>query len=184
MLGSTGSDDHDNRARLNALFSMHGQTVLNFAVRRARNLADAEDAVAETFLVAWRRLEDVPEHNSLPWLLGVCRRILANQRRAIGRRASLLARLARVAPRDGEVPDHGTGVAAAALARLTDSDRELLQLIAWEQLSYSEIAVTLGITTNAVAVRAHRARARFRTEFAKAVSNRVDPDTLLNDAED
>ena len=60
--------------------------------------------MAETFLVAWRRLDDVPA-DALPWLYGVARRVLANQRRSADRGAALERRLAGAerpaAPRPG-----------------------------------------------------------------------------------
>ena len=76
------------RARqFEAIFSAAYPRVLGYAIRRTSDRAAAEDAVSETFLVAWRRLDDVPAE-ALPWLLGVARKVLANQRRAAGRRAA------------------------------------------------------------------------------------------------
>src|SRR4051812_24875715 len=78
-------------ARFERLFSDHQRAVLAYAMRRARSLADAEDVAAETFAICWRRLDIVPEVNPLPWIYGVARRVLANQRRASGRRERLLS---------------------------------------------------------------------------------------------
>jgi RNA polymerase sigma-70 factor (ECF subfamily) len=125
-------------------------------------VADAEDAVAETFLVAWRRLDDMPTGDeALPWLYGACRRVLANQRRANDRRHRLIDRLRRHRPLAiGPDPDE-PGPAIAALAMLREDERELLRLVAWEELTHGQIAIALGITPNAVAIRLHRARNRF-----------------------
>ncbi len=82
----------DNGERwFDALFEAHYRDVLRYVLRRAP-LASAEDVLAETFLVAWRRSEQIPD-DPLPWLLGVARRVLANQRRGELRRDALLGRL-------------------------------------------------------------------------------------------
>lgn len=152
------------------LFAEHGRAVLAYALRRCPNAADAEDAVAETFTVAWRRRTRVPPGGEArPWLYGVCRRILANQRRGEARRWRLLDRLTRHEPTTqaakSEVGD-SAGPAIEALGRLRGDDQELLRLVAWEGLHNTEIATALGITANAVSIRLHRARARFGIEFA------------------
>lgn len=131
-------------------------------MRRTRSAADAEDVAAETFAICWRRLDIVPQANPLPWLYGVARRVLANQRRASGRRERLLSVLK---SRDVETPvqlgQDTDSPPMRALASLSASDQELLRLVAWEELSHADIALVLGITQNAVSIRLHRARARF-----------------------
>jgi RNA polymerase sigma-70 factor (ECF subfamily) len=151
-------------ARFEALFRAHERAVLAYAMRRTSMPADAEDAAAETFAIAWRKLEAVPVvvDEALPWLYAVARRVLANQRRGIGRRERLAALLqVRDVPTPQHVGEAQDGPAFEALARLSASDQELLRLVAWEELGNQQIAVVLGITTNAVAIRLHRARQRF-----------------------
>ena len=81
-------------ARFEALFQAHHRRVLAYALRRSSREADAEDVVADTYAVAWRRIADIPDgDDALPWLLGVARRVSANQHRSAGRIAGLLARL-------------------------------------------------------------------------------------------
>jgi len=127
--------------------------------------------VAETFLVAWRRLGDVPEEpRTRLWLYGVARRVLANQRRGERRRTSLGERLA--ADLATAVPDHAPGVAERlryghALDRLGERDRELVLLHAWEGLEPREIAEVLGVSAVAVRSRLSRARARLRALLAE-----------------
>lgn len=147
--------------RFNTLFSEHHRRVLAYAMRRTPTLADAEDVAAETFIIAWRKMESIPV-DGLPWLYAVARRVLANHHRGNGRRERLAA-LLRVADvptpmRAGE--DHD-GPAFTALASLSPADQEVLRLVAWENLGNQGIAVVLGVTPNAVAIRLHRARARF-----------------------
>ena len=154
--------------RFEGLFRENYPLVRAYALRRAA--ADvAQDAVSETFLVAWRRLEDVPE-DALPWLYGTTRRVLANQRRAAGRSAALEERLARSGPAPGQA-DIGAHVADAelfrlALDRLSERSREALMLVAWHGLSGARAARAAGCTKAAFAVRLHRARARLAAELA------------------
>jgi RNA polymerase sigma factor (sigma-70 family) len=147
--------------RFEQLFSAHQRSVLAYAIRRSASHADAEDVAAETFVIAWRKLHAVPE-DALPWLYAVARRVLANQRRGLGRRERLAAafRLKDV-PTPMRVGDDVDGPTFQALATLSPSDQELLRLVAWEELGNQQIATVLGISSNAVAIRLHRARARF-----------------------
>lgn len=155
-------------ARFDALFIEHQRHVLAYALRRTGALADAEDVTAETFTIAWRKLASIPAE-PLPWLYAVARRVLANHRRGTGRRVRLAAllRVEDVATpiRAGE--DHD-GPAFAALASLSPADQEILRLVAWEELGNRQIADVLGISPNAVAIRLHRARARFAAALGSA----------------
>jgi len=155
-------------ARFDALFSEHQRHVLAYAMRRTQTLADAEDVAAETFIIAWRKIDAVPAQEPLPWLYAVARRVLANHRRGNGRRERLAA-LLRV--EDVSTPMHAgedrDGPAFIALASLSPADQELLRLVAWEELGNQQIAAVLGITPNAVAIRLHRARARFAEALAR-----------------
>jgi RNA polymerase sigma-70 factor (ECF subfamily) len=155
------------RTRFETLFSDHQRRVLAYAMRRTQALADAEDVTAETFTIAWRKLDAVPA-DPLPWLYAVARRVLANHRRGRSRLERLTALL-----RVDDVPtpmlageDHD-GPAFAAFASLPPADQELLRLVTWEDLGNQEIAVVLGVTPNAVAIRLHRARARFADALAR-----------------
>ena len=125
--------------------------------------------VAETFLVAWRRLDEVPEE-AKPWLLGVARRVLANQRRAAGRRHALTERVAGV-PSNEQEPSRRPAV-LEALARLSETDREIVLLVAWDGLSIQEAATALRCTRTAAKVRLHRARRRFRAELHRLERSR------------
>ena len=155
-------------ARFDALFTAHQRHVLAYAMRRTQAQADAEDVAAETFTIAWRKIDDIPAVEPLPWLYAVARRVLANHRRGNGRRERLAAllRVEDVATpiRAGEDRD---GPVFAALASLSPADQELLRLVAWEELGNQQIAAVLGITPNAVAIRLHRARTRFADALAR-----------------
>ena len=162
-------------ARFDLLFTEYQRAVLAYAMRRSQDLADAEDVAAETFIIAWRKIDSVPATEPLPWLYAVARRVLSNQRRGNGRRERLAA-LLRV--EDVATPllagEDQDGPSFVALASLSAADQEILRLVAWEELGNQQIAAVLGITPNAVAIRLHRARSRF-----EAALDRVDRATDL-----
>lgn len=156
-------------SRLEQLFQAHERRVLAYALRRTPTPADAEDAAAETFSIAWRKIDQVPD-DALPWLLGVARRVIANQRRGNQRRSWLFEKLGRQGLSEPIPPgaiDPGEGPALVALARMRPDDQELLRLVAWDELDQRTIGLMLGISVNAVAIRLHRARGRFRDELMK-----------------
>ena len=175
-----GHDAVEQRFRL--LFERQWRRVRAYTLRRTSNPAAADDVVAEVFLIAWRRVGDVPEDNELAWLLGVARRVLSNAHRGDARRDRLLARLHEATPR--AVPqDDMAGVIEAdeaaanigeALRRLRPADAEILQLAAWEQLGHAQIAIVLECSVNAVAIRLHRARQKLAEELAKGWANSGD----------
>jgi RNA polymerase sigma-70 factor (ECF subfamily) len=140
-------------------------------LRRTAQPSDAHDAVSETFLTAWRRRDDLAKHEDpLPWLYGVARRVLANQRRAGRRRERLEAKLAgERAGADGVEPVESLDQPVLrALRRLRPLDQEVLRLVAWEGLTPARIAAVLGCSANAAAIKLHRARKRLREELEKA----------------
>lgn len=169
QLSPASPSDAARRDRFAQAFEEHFRAVSAYALRRA-SPAEAEDAVAETFLVAWRRLDELPEEVK-PWLLGIARRVLANQRRAAGRRNALAERVAGAAASEHE-PARCPAV-LQALAALSDTDRELLLLVAWDGLSIPEAATTLRCTRTAVKVRLYRARRRLRAELDRLEPGRT-----------
>lgn len=143
------------------MYRLHEQRVLAYALRRAP-LEVAKDAVADAFLAAWRRFEELPR-DPLPWLLAATRKTLANQRRSAVRQEHVVGRVKDaygVTPLQRDEPNDGATV-LAALARLDDSDREALTLIAWDGLTPAEAARVLDCSASAFRVRLHRARRRF-----------------------
>ena len=157
----------DPETRFENLYRAHADQVHAYALRRTSPGA-ADDVVSETFLVAWRRLSDVPEQ-SLPWLLGVARRVLANRRRTDSRTDALTRRLAGsepVATPGHDVDDERNQRVRSALAGLRERDRELLMLVAWEGLRVHEAAEVLGVRSGTLAVRLHRARKRLSEALA------------------
>jgi RNA polymerase sigma-70 factor (ECF subfamily) len=145
--------------RFDRLFAAHFESVRAYAWRRDPTTAD--DVAAETFLVAWRRLDHVPSE-SLPWLIGVARNVRLNVLRSERRRAALDARLAGTAAPDVVEPEHRVVSAdvGAALARLSERDREVVLLAAWEGLDTAGIACALGCSRANASLRLFRARKR------------------------
>jgi RNA polymerase sigma-70 factor, ECF subfamily len=163
----------DRRARMDELFTAHAAAVYAFAVRRSTP-ATAEDVVSETFLVAWRRLDDVPDAPK-PWLLAVARRVLANQRRSDGRQSALRSRLGAndidpSGPTAGGPP--AKAAVLAAVAALPPAERDAITLIAWDDLTAAEAAIVLGCSRATFYVRLHRAKQRLAAVLDDTTSPR------------
>lgn len=145
------------------LYRAHHAAVCRYVARRLGPVDDdtVRDVAAEVFTTAWRRRSVVPPE-PLPWLYGVARRVLANERRGSRRRQRLTDRLsAQPAPAPATV-DVDRPVVLDALDRLSPADREVLALAAWEELGPADIAVVLRCSRSAASMRLHRARVRLR----------------------
>lgn len=157
------SQDDERRSRFEAIFDETYEPLLAYARRRAP--ADADDVVAETYAVAWRRLDNVPG-DPLPWLYAVARRVLSEERRAGRRREALLERMWNEVRHDGmSFARSSESAVLAALARLDARDQEAILLVAWEGLSAERAAKAMGGSTAAFRVRLHRARKRLRARL-------------------
>jgi RNA polymerase sigma factor (sigma-70 family) len=154
------------QARFNRLYREQGCAILAYALRRVEDPEDAADVVAETFLVAWRRFDEVPvDDGARLWLYGVARLVVTNAWRAERRRTRLGARLAESLRTEIATHQAPRGEAAEilrAIGELGEEDRELLLLISWEGLSPGEAARVLGVSGLAARSRLHRARRRLR----------------------
>lgn len=166
--------DAERRERFDNLFAAFGRDVVAFCRSRAASSSDGEDAAAEVFLVAWRRLDDVPGGDAARvWLYGTARRVLANQRRSSRRRGALQERLTATPDVPASTPvEHEAEreLVRKALLRIGPRDREVLLLAEWEGLSPAEIAAVSGCLTVTARGRLHRARRRFRTAFEELSS--------------
>jgi RNA polymerase sigma-70 factor (ECF subfamily) len=165
------SDVQRHQERFCELYRAAGPGLAAYAGRRCHEKADADDVVSEVFLVAWRRIEDVPDGDAaLPWLYGVARRVLSNGRRTQLRYLGLASKLGGLRQTHSDVEGEVVGrssaaTALAALARMKDQDQEVLRLSAWEELSNLELGAVLGCSENAATLRLHRARRRFSREL-------------------
>lgn len=156
--------------RLQRLFDAHGDAILLYFKRRTDSEA-ARDGTADTFLVAWRRIDDIPLGRELPWLYGVARRVLSQQRRSRRRRNRLVEKLAGLAavtapgPETIVVRNAEDAEVLEALNRLRPDERELLRLATWEGLSHAEIAEVFGCSAHAVDQRLYRASRRLARDL-------------------
>ena len=139
----------------------------------------ADEVVADTFLVCWRRFDRVPKHNALPWLYAVARRCLANRLRTGRREQAWTGPAVAMAP-DPTADAYETRARArdvlAALAQLPPKEREALQLCAWEGLTPSDAAQVAGCTGPAFRVRLHRARRRLAAALGAAPLKTLEED--------
>lgn len=167
----------ERQRRFDALFAAYGPDIVAYCSWRTPSGSDPQDAVAEVFLTAWRRLDELPEGDAARvWLYATARRVLANQRRASRRRAALhdcLAVEAAARPQDPAPADREETLVHEALRRLGPHDREVLLLAEWEGLSPAEIAGVLGCLTVTARGRLHRARRRFRAAYEEVHPHRT-----------
>jgi RNA polymerase sigma-70 factor (ECF subfamily) len=162
----------ERRRQLEALFVAHAAAVRAYAARRVPR-GDVDDVASDVFVVAWRRLDDIPE-DALPWLLACARRIVANRVRGTRRQRALRHRLGleRPAPLGMTIPDAGL---AEALGALNPADREALMLVVWEGLDHTRAAVVVGCSPRAFSMRVHRARHRLAAALARHDQTCLDP---------
>jgi RNA polymerase sigma factor (sigma-70 family) len=153
--------------RFEKIYKEHVEAVRSYVRRRAPE-AIVDDVVSDTFLVCLRRIERVPAE-PLPWLYSVARKTLANERRK--RRRVAHGHEALTASPDPV----GDGELAAAFNALSERDREILRLVAWEGLSLADAATVLGCSAVACRVRYHRAKSRLASKLAAAASFQPEP---------
>jgi RNA polymerase sigma-70 factor (ECF subfamily) len=165
----------DDRSRFEAMYRETVRRLFAYVLTRTHR-DDASDIVSSTYLVAWRRLNEVPT-DALPWLIGVARRVLADQRRSDARQRAVAQRLGEEGSA-GWDPNFDVGESMAlrgdirgALARMRPQDRDIVILAAWHGFGTEQLAVTLGCSKSLASLRLHRARRR----FARHLNLQADP---------
>lgn len=163
----------NGEAEFRRLYDQHYDAINSYFLRRTSAL-HAPDLTAEVFLVAWRRIDDVPRgEDTLLWLYGVAANVVAHYRRSKARSARLDTRLRSVPANGSDEPEPQVVRHAeydqvlAAARRLRPADQEILRLAAWEELPHDQISRLLGCSVAAVDQRLHRARKRLAKEFHK-----------------
>jgi len=153
-------------SRFRAIYDATAEDLLRFLLRRTPTPEDAADCLADAFLIAWDKRDALPSapEDARPWLFGVARNVLRRSQKRDGRASTARAELARElegTQRQFPADDPVT----AALERLSPVDREIIEMLAWDQLPPREIAAILQLSPNVVRIRAHRARLKLRTEL-------------------
>ena len=158
-------DVEARRARFEAVARDVMEPLRRFLARRT-DPTTAEDALADTLLVLWRRYDELPAE-VLPFAYGVARLSLANTERGARRQRRVVGRIATLdPPREAPAPV-GDDRLSEAMAGLPSGDVEVLRLWAWEQLTPTEIATVLEVTPNAASIRLHRAKEKLRESLRK-----------------
>jgi RNA polymerase sigma-70 factor (ECF subfamily) len=170
MVESRGVRVTDRREeRFRCIWEEHSGRVLAYVVRRLGSEREAEDIVAETFILAWRKIENVPE-DPVPWLLGAARRVLSHYLRSTRGQRALRQKLDRASktPSTCLVEDGAwaTERLVAAYGSLSPADQEMLTLVDWEGLSNEQAASVVRCSASTFAVRLHRARNRLKRHLA------------------
>jgi RNA polymerase sigma factor (sigma-70 family) len=177
-IGGSAMDKREQRFR--DLYEEARPRVLRYVTRRCMNSEDAAEIIAETFTIAWRRIDDVPAGaDGVLWLFGTARNLLSNERRRAQRRSETVERLGTVLAR-GQIHavdpiDEDRLRAASLLARLSPDEQEILMLATWEGLTSEELATTLGCSSIAARLRLHRARSRLNREMKVFDRPKQDP---------
>lgn len=171
----------DEEAKFAELYRAYGKQIHAYCLRRTSR-SHAADAVADTFLVAWKKIEQVPSGEAtLLWLYAVAFRVLSHQWRTRARSQRLRDRLGGLADPGVEPPDvlvirdEEYRMVLKASARLRPIDQEILRLTLWEELSHADAALVLGIDSDAVKQRAYRARRNLANEYQKITNDRRPP---------
>ena len=174
----------DMRAsRFAALYNDAYGDVLRF-VRRRAGPHRAEDVVHETFLVAWRRFDDVPSGigDARAWLFGAARKCLLNDQRSQTRQGALEVRIAEVTKEITDAEDDLIAFhvdLASAWQRLRPEDQEVLALAIWESLPSPQAGRVLGISAAAYRIRLYRARLALRRALKHTTSTAFDAENSV-----
>jgi RNA polymerase sigma-70 factor, ECF subfamily len=175
----TAHETSDPRDTFEDLYRATRTDLLRYLIRRCPDTEDAADLLAETYLTAWRKLDAIPAGEAAQlWLYGVARNLLLRSARRRRVASALIGRLAdefqaAQSTPTADQPQHQA--LRLAFAELSEQDREILTLTAWERLAPREIAQVTGLNANIVRIRLHRARSRLKRQLAHAHETAVKP---------
>jgi RNA polymerase sigma-70 factor, ECF subfamily len=158
----------DTEEWFSQLYQQTNQDLLAFLLRRCANTEDAADCLAETYRITWEKRDHVPPGDEIrPWLFGVARNVLRRENHTGRRDAALCNDLAVALERSTASTEAPATKVAESLSVLSDLDREIITMIAWDRLTPREVATVLDLSPNVVRIRASRARQRLRTHLAQ-----------------
>ena len=175
-MGMSVVDEAVAEERFERMYAAYERQVYAYCLRRI-DRDQAIDCTAETFLVAWRRISDVPgDDKALPWLYRTARNVMGDRYRQRTRRRALVDALETNPtvnrsdePETVVVRREADAAVVDALRRLRPADQEVLRLAVWEELSHAEIGELLGCSAHAVDQRVHRAAKRLGRELQTKV---------------
>jgi RNA polymerase sigma-70 factor (ECF subfamily) len=176
--------DRRREQRFSVLVESHADAVHRYLRNRLSggDGIDAEDILADVMLIAWQRLDDIPPDAEAPWLFGVARNRLMNAHSKRSRRAAISRR---IRPHGPSAPAEDVALAdialRAAIDVLPEPEREALLLTAWEGLTPNQLAVALGVSVNAAAIRLSRAKSMLLDQFRADVELPESSDSLARD---
>lgn len=158
-----GSDGEE----FSRLYNETSRDLLAFLLRRCPSAEEAADCLAETYRIAWEKRNRIPAGDEArPWLFGTARNVSRRERATQERAAATSRELALAVERSNATTSSEGGAVAAALSELSALDQEIVTMLSWDGLAPREVAAVLGLSPNAVRIRAHRARARLRVLLA------------------
>ena len=167
------------------LYRIHAQAVYAYCLRRTTT-DEAKDAMADVFVVAWRRFEVMPKGDgALPWLYTVAKNVLSDKQRSARRRDRLFVKA--VSDFEAAVPGPEAQIVrkseheavVSALGRLPERDREMILLVEWEGLSREKVAEMMYLSRSAIDKRMSRAYERLAKSLgARSQDVRTPPVTL------
>lgn len=163
-----GRPSDEDGQRFGRLYDETSEDLLAFLLRRCSTADDAADCMAETFRIAWEKRSRIPAGDEArPWLFGVARNVARRERTSDERAANVVQELALAAERwrNPTTSPEDSGV-AVALSELSPLDQEIVTMLSWDGLAPRDVASILGLSPNAVRIRAHRARGRLREILA------------------
>ena len=157
----------DDGEHFSRLYTETSQDLLAFLLRRCSSAEDAADCLAETYRIAWEKRSRMPAgEEARPWLFGIARNVSRRERASQVRTAETTRELALAAERSRATTSSPDDAVMAALSELSALDQEIITMLSWDGLAPREVASVLGLSPNAVRIRAHRARARLRVLLA------------------
>jgi RNA polymerase sigma factor (sigma-70 family) len=162
-----GRQARDDGELFTRLYGETSQDLLAFLLRRCSTADEAADCLAETYRIAWETRSRIPARDEArPWLFGIARNVSRRERASRERAAATSRELALAAERSNPTSSSEDSAVAAALSELSPLDQEIVTMLSWDGLAPREVASVLGLSPNAVRIRAHRARTRLRVLLA------------------
>ena len=178
----------ESKRNFEAVYAAHVRQVLAYCLRRTGQ-SEAHDATAEVFVVAWRRVTELPAPPEvLPWLYGVAANVLRNQTRSTRRLRNLVGKIGAQPERVQYGPETHMARRAEhaevhrAIDALKPIYREVIKLVEWEELSRDQVAEMLGVSRAAVDQRVHRAFQQLERTLKHLAVDRSPPKGGADDA--